>query len=69
MPEASISKVASLLTAFLEAIHCAKIDSCWIMLLCDKDDRPESVEIPDDPSMNTCAVSQASFGSRYLTSL
>ena len=55
-PEARRSKVASSLTAFLEAIHCAKIDSRWIMLLCDNNDRPERVEIPDDRTMNTYAV-------------
>ena len=53
-PEARSSKVASSLTAFFEAIHCAKINSHWIMLLCDNDDRPERVEIPDDRTMNSC---------------
>ena len=52
-PEARTSMVASSLIAFLEAIHCAQIDSRWIMLLCDKNDRPERVEIPDDCSVNT----------------
>ena len=52
-PEARTSMVASSLMAFLEAIHCAQIDSRWIMLLCDKNDRPERVEIPDDCSVNT----------------
>ena len=55
-PEARRSKVASSLTAFLEAIHCAKIDSRWIMLLCDNNDRPERVEIPDDRTIDTYAV-------------
>ena len=52
-PEARTSMVTSSLTAVLEAIHCARIDSRWIMLLCDNNGRLEKVEIPDDRRVNT----------------